>query len=159
MVRVELSPLPRPVPGNAKISTPTTHGLHTICEEVSADEVEPRRRSSVAFLGGRGSNMTPLIRGRGFCLPARAPYDEPTGMFWLVKLLIRYPTMTCPGSSYETPHPAHASTPPRGVRRLRAWVLTASAMFAGVVVAAVTGCASPGPSTSPAAASTAANST
>src|ERR1700751_1207948 len=47
---IELSPLPRPVPGNAKISTPTTHGLHAICEEVSADELEPRRRSSVAFL-------------------------------------------------------------------------------------------------------------
>ena len=64
--------------------------------------------------------------------------------------------MTCPGSPYETPHPAHASTPPRGMRRLRTWVLLASAMFAGVV--AVTGCASTGSPASPAAASTVANS-
>ena len=33
--------------------------------------------------------MTPLIRGRGLYLLTQPPYDEPTGMPGLVKLVIR----------------------------------------------------------------------
>ena len=34
-------------------------------------------------------SMTRLIRGQGLYLPTWGPYDESTGMFWLVKLVVR----------------------------------------------------------------------
>jgi hypothetical protein len=54
--------------------------------------------------------------------------------------------MTYPGSPYETPYSAPAARPSRGKRWLRTSVRIGSPVFAGIVVAAVTECASTGTS-------------
>ena len=81
-------------PGNAKISTPTTRGLHPTCNEDSADELESTPRPSAAVPGkGEQQMPVPLIAeaelSEGVICPRRPPTTNPPGMSWPVKLVTR----------------------------------------------------------------------